>query len=147
VGAPRLLLGPDEEFRNAVLCSANIERRGPIKVKDRHPVQDSPQILEKDSGPRITPTRSGQPRLHCSGSNLKAALRDDRDSFKSTSTVREGRLPAPIGLVQSKLLFFNALAGAEPPFSHFYAVRSCNRVADRTMQIGEHFPASPRARR
>ena len=55
-GAPRLLLRPEQELRDTVLCSANIERRGPIKVKYGHPMQDSPQILEKEFGSGIRTT-------------------------------------------------------------------------------------------
>jgi len=49
-----VLPSPDREFRDAISCSADIERRGSIKVNYGHPVQDSPQILEKEIGPGIT---------------------------------------------------------------------------------------------
>jgi len=76
-----LLLSSDQQLRDAVLCSPNIEGHGPIKVERSHSMQDSPQILEQEFGPRIRTTCSGQPFPHYGSSSLKAALRDRRDSI------------------------------------------------------------------
>ena len=54
----RLLLSPGQEFRDTVFCSPNIEGHGTIEAKHSHPMQDSPQILEQESGARIRTTRS-----------------------------------------------------------------------------------------